>query len=413
MHRWQVVQKREREMSKLAEPHDVAESYRCGSQGHQEAGCAPPQTTNPGGEIWALRWSAHDAPQVPHTTDRRTCTERATAPSGRPTLATVYSTRFFINALLEDLRQLVSLHQRKPRTLQQYSSLARTYLAPLADRPISDLTVTEVREWHRRCAVLAASSAAPNTTTGTTTANRALMLLTLVFQRAEEDGALPIGSSPTQYVHRFREKARARYLSPAELAEIWSSIERCERRRVRRATPFDRPYVHSVTQAIRLILLLALRREEGLSLRWCDVSFEAGRELLRLPDAKSGTREVPLSRLAVRVLRQQQARGTSPWVFPGRGGRAPIRDRVWREILEDCSFDSSEVVLHTARHSLATLELQEGSAVEHVMSVLGHSTPSVTLNVYGRRLATKGARKAVERHSLRMRRRPAPTRRAA
>lgn len=73
-------------------------------------------------------------------------------------------------------------------------------------------------------------------------------------------------------------------------------------------------------------------------------------------------------------------------------------------VLADCGLEGQGIVPHTARHSLATLELQAGRPVEDVMAILGHSSPSVTLNIYGRRLATPGARASAERHGLRMRR---------
>jgi len=319
--------------------------------------------------------------------------------------------RHFTDLLLEDLGQLVELHQRKPRTLSQYFGTAHHYFClpvrgtqTLFECDVTTIAVAEVREWHRACALKARSSGTPGAKQGTTMANRALALLCLVFNRAEEDGAIPLGAAPTKHVQRFRELPRRRYLAPVELSTIWAAIARAERRRVRKATRFDEPYVHSVTQALRLILLLALRKEEALGLTWAQVDFD--QQLLRLAETKTGEREVPLSTVAVRLLRQQESRHASPWVFPGRGGRAPVRDvyAVWREVLADCGLEGQGIVPHTARHSLATLELQAGRSVEDVMAILGHSSPSVTLNIYGRRLATPGARASAERHGLRMRR---------
>jgi len=320
-----------------------------------------------------------------------------------PNLASM-SLRYFVDALLEDLGQLVELKQRKPRTLTQYFGIAHHYIVDLWERPVAAVTVDEVRRWHRACAVKARESGTPGTKSGTTMANRALMVLGLVFQRAEEDGAIPLGSSPTQYVERFREIPRRRYLTPHELAEVWAAIERCERRRVRKATRFDAPFVHSVTQALRLILLLALRKEEALRLTWKQVDLRT--RVIRLDDTKTGEREVPISTMAAQLLHQQLRRHTSPWVFPSRGGRGPIRDvyAVWRMVLADCGLEAEEIVPHTARHSMATLELQAGRPVADVMAILGHSNPNVTLNIYGRRLATPGARATAERHGRRMRR---------
>jgi integrase len=41
------------------------------------------------------------------------------------------------------------------------------------------------------------------------------------------------------------------------------------------------------------------------------------------------------------------------------------------------------VRIHDPRHTYATLALKEGASVLEVSSALGHSKPTVTLNVYG------------------------------
>ena len=56
-------------------------------------------------------------------------------------------------------------------------------------------------------------------------------------------------------------------------------------------------YAHAIV-AIRLLMLTGCRRSEIISLRWDDVDWAVGE--LRLRDAKTGPRMVPLTRAIVK-----------------------------------------------------------------------------------------------------------------
>ena len=53
----------------------------------------------------------------------------------------------------------------------------------------------------------------------------------------------------------------------------------------------------------------------------------------------------------------------------------------WRRIREAAGL-SDEVTLHTLRHTFASNLIAQGCDVVTVQRALGHSTPSITLNVY-------------------------------
>lgn len=337
---------------------------------------------------WALRWD-----------DGTTLTRGLTEEDGKG--GEMLSIRSSLHRFLQDLETLVALKQREKRTLTQYTTWAKA-LEPLFGRKLQDLTVQEIRVWHRQCAVQAARSKTPNRKDGTVTANRCLMILSLVYRHAEEDGLIPLGSSPVSRVKNFRETPRREYLTPRELAALWRAVSSVERLRHSTCKHVDRAFVDSTPQVIRLLLLLALRKEEAINLKWSEVDFEM--KVLRLPDTKIGYREVAISTFAMPILRKQRQRHPdSPFVFPSRGGDRPLSDlyRVWKRCKVLAGLGDREVVPHTARHSFASLELKEGTPLEHVMRVLGHRNPNVTLNTYGRPLATPGSRASVERHGAR------------
>jgi len=86
--------------------------------------------------------------------------------------------RHFTDLLLEDLGQLVELHQRKPRTLSQYFGTAHHYFClpvrgtqTLFECDVTTIAVAEVREWHRACALKARSSGTPGHSSPSVTLN--------------------------------------------------------------------------------------------------------------------------------------------------------------------------------------------------------------------------------------------------
>lgn len=62
----------------------------------------------------------------------------------------------------------------------------------------------------------------------------------------------------------------------------------------------------------------------------------------------------------------------------------PISDRyirgVFYRILKDCNLP--KITLHQIRHSVASQLIQEGAPILYVSTMLGHSTPTTTLNIY-------------------------------
>ena len=94
------------------------------------------------------------------------------------------------------------------------------------------------------------------------------------------------------------------------------------------------------------------RRNEILTLRWADVNLP-GREL-RLRDAKTGPRAVPLAPAAVKVLAGLPWSGRGEWVIPGRKPGTHLRKlgNTWR--LLRARADLPHVRLHDLRHSVAS-----------------------------------------------------------
>ncbi|HWC13494.1 MAG TPA: tyrosine-type recombinase/integrase [Actinomycetota bacterium] len=143
-----------------------------------------------------------------------------------------------------------------------------------------------------------------------------------------------------------------------------------------------------------------MRWGEALGLRWCDLDLEAGHIVIRQSIVNVG-REVQLStpktsrsrRVVAIDQRTRQVLGefragwndavSTQLIFERcfRGGISPTAaTKRFRRLIETHGFPV--IRLHDLRHTHATLALQAGVHPKIVSERLGHSTVSLTLDVY-------------------------------
>jgi len=169
--------------------------------------------------------------------------------------------------------------------------------------------------------------------------------------------------------------------------------------------------------AIMLALATGARRGELAALRWADVRLETaegverGTVMIRasfsetsagvaLKSTKTGReRMVPLSSLALDALAQQRFRQAEDAFKAGDGysSQGFVFADVFGSALRPNEFTNAfrkiakkagvKKRLHDARHWTASHLLAAGVDVRTVATILGHSTPQTTLNVYAHQLA--------------------------
>ena len=206
--------------------------------------------------------------------------------------------------------------------------------------------------------------------------------------------------------------------------------------------PFDREEARLLLAAAEdrpngarwtVALALGLRQGEALGLRWVDIDFEAktlavrqalqrqkirhgcgahpaddvcgqpakkcpqriGGSVITAPKSRAGMRTIALPQQLVDRLKKQRAEQLEArlaageyWhdnglVFVDELGRAidPRRDWAdWKRLLKAAGLRDAR--LHDARHTAATLLLQQGASPRVVMEVLGHSQIGLTQNTY-------------------------------
>jgi integrase len=128
--------------------------------------------------------------------------------------------------------------------------------------------------------------------------------------------------------------------------------------------------------AIGLLILTGARLTEILTLRWEYVDLANG--VLRLPDSKTGAKEIYLNDAAAKLLRGMPRMAGNPHVIAGRetGARLINLQKPWRRIRAKANLD--DVRIHDLRHSFASVAAGVGMSLPLIGKLLGHSQPVTT-----------------------------------
>jgi integrase len=207
--------------------------------------------------------------------------------------------------------------------------------------------------------------------------------------------------------------------APSLKREEVDPLDADEARRILQACQLDR-------NAARwsVALALGLRQGEALGLKWSDIDLDAGtltvrRALQRLrgkglvfvePKSRAGRRTIVLPTTLRRALLAHRDRQDTEqaeladlpglWqdhdlVFCQHDGKPidPGADyKAWKSLLARAEVRDAR--LHDARHTAATLLLQQGVSARVAMQILGHSQITLTLGTYSHvvpELATEAA----------------------
>lgn len=161
-----------------------------------------------------------------------------------------------------------------------------------------------------------------------------------------------------------------------------------------------------------IALTLGLREGEILGLQWVDVDFKAktlhvrrnlsevrGHFTWQDPKTAAGTRAVTMTRSVIEALvihrarmaeykmraqfRRLWAKSDVQLVFPNKRNKPigkTVLTREWKKDVESAGLPP--IRFHDLRHLSATMAISMGADVVTLQKRLGHSKPSVTLDVY-------------------------------
>lgn len=253
-----------------------------------------------------------------------------------------------VGELLHDALQKHWRPKRKPSTVASFEQIISGRLIPrFGSIRVTELRRSDVRRWHAELSHIPIR------------ANRSLAVLRKTLSLAVADEL--ISTNPAKGITPHPERARDRVPSDDELRAIWIACE-------------DEPALGSAALLFKLLVLTGCRSGEWRTARteWIDTV----NRVLRLPDAKSGRRDVPLSPQALSLV--QAVRGE--WVIPNRAGTGPLTESSvrdgWERVRRICGL--SDLRVHDLRHGFGTRAAHLGANALVLRDALGHKTLAMT-----------------------------------
>lgn len=241
----------------------------------------------------------------------------------------------------------------KPGSRRNYEILWRRHILPrMGERvKVAHIKRQDVQRLHD------AMRATPHN------ANRALEVMHKAMELAEVWGWREQGTNPAEHVAAFHEQHRQRTLTDSEMRRLWAVLDGIE------ADGQPVPF----TTVVRLLLLTGCRLGEWLGARWNWIDLERG--LLRLPDSKTGARDVHLPAEAMAIL--EGLPRTSVYILPGeKGGPIGGMQRAWRRMRKAAGLE--DVRLHDLRHTVGSLGHRAGLNQRQIADLLGHRQMATT-----------------------------------
>ena len=275
------------------------------------------------------------------------------------------------------------------------------------DRLVSEVTKKEVKAWHKSEEMRETPSQA----------DAALRVLSKIFNLAiEEDWRTDNPAHRLPKLVQGAAKVRERILNKAERKTLERTLRKVEAEQAIEA---------AAAGAIRVLLLSAMRKEEVLTLRrdeitWDPPTFDEEKQIevesvtgwIRKGEHKSsrrtGDKLVAITPQLGKILRAQPTRAGSPWVFPSP--RSPRKgkelghfvglQKIWerllvrvtkeeKELVEAGKKKESEVIniedvhLHDLRRTALSITYgNEGQSIEALSEIAGHASVTTTEKIY-------------------------------
>jgi integrase len=292
---------------------------------------------------------------------------------------------------------LNSALDRSPKTLERYQELAARQVLPhLGSMPLQKLKPEHLSTWHAKLIDGGLSAQ---------TVVHAHRVLSLCLKRAVESGTLTRNVAAVRKPPKV-EAHEVEILTPDQVTAVLAAL--------------SDHWLHPIAS---LALATGMRRGELLALQWSEVDLD--RAVLRVersveetkaglrtkpPKTKRGRRNIGLSADTVAMLREHRRSQRETRLAIGQGGQPVLVfsnieggmlspngvSRSWRQTCKAKKLP--RVQFHALRHTHASTLIRAGVDVLTVSRRLGHSSPSMTLDVYAHLMegADAAAVKAIE-----------------
>lgn len=236
-------------------------------------------------------------------------------------------------------------------------SILKNHLLPaLGKKYLDEITRADIVKLHRG---KLDAGAAPGS------ANRLVIMMRYIFNLACNKWHVPgIHGNPTKGIPLFEEDHRERFLSPAEIHNLYLAVTTSQNSMLRYIIP--------------MLILTGARKQEVLRARWSDFDFNA--RSWRIPMTKSGkARYVPLSDQTLVLLSEIKAKRLSDTVvFPNPKTKKPYVSIFYAWDTARKKADLANVRIHDLRHTFASLLVNSGRTLYEVQKLLGHTQVKTT-----------------------------------
>lgn len=242
------------------------------------------------------------------------------------------------------------------RTKRDYRDCLRIHLGKIKNLKLSQIGRDDIRRAHAAATKISPASA-----------NRAVAIVSSVYNYATDELQLYSGANPAAKIKKNFEAPRERFAQADEMPRLVAAMA---------ADPLGDFFL--------LALLTGARRANLQAMRKSEINLAEG--IWRIPVTKNGTSQnVTLSPEAVIVLRNR-IDASDPkvdFVFPGTGKTGHLAEpkTAWARILKTAEI--SDLRIHDLRRTLGSWQAKAGASLSIIGKSLNHKTHQATA-IYAR-----------------------------
>jgi integrase len=279
------------------------------------------------------------------------------------------------SALLGNRQRLDRVQEAKPQAIHlvSYEGHVRNHFGEFNSIKVSHLTSSKIEKW-----IAARHSSGMDVST----LKKVLVTLGQIMAYSVRHRYIvqnPVRDSERPRGNGLKSEKGIKVLSPAEIGSLLGAVRDAKYRTL-----------------FMLAIMSGARQGELLGLKWADVDWDSSQIHINRTfnnlawyetKTKTSNRRIDLGPVMMTALKKWGLacpQSELDLMFPNDAGQ-PINhnnmvNRHFRPALKEAGID--RIRFHDLRHTYASLMIEQGENIKYIQTQLGHSSPTVTLNVY-------------------------------